>query len=374
MTLALKSDAFHQRIGCLRAGDPDFEGAWQRFLTENGHAGPFYSPLFIEFLLQRGKNRNSRNCSFVLLFDEKPAVIVPLIAEDSKSGKTFLSSNLGFNSLYGPLVAADCSERIRKFLQIEAFDRIDAVAGREGAVKAYMAIDPYTFFNESEYYNYLPEFGYLDASMTTNVVDLRQDIEAIKRKRRRHYKPLINKGLRKLEFRILNDRNIERESFFDYVEQHRRKGKTASRSSATYELQLEMVNTGQATLIAALSKNDVCALNFYQHLNGYVFYSSSVRSEGMGEFDDFASHALLWFSIEYFRKVGFKVFETGYQYYSPQIFDLCGEKDMRISFFKRGFGGQNIALYRGIKYYGLDVLEDDLRRFVAHMESEPGSR
>jgi hypothetical protein len=42
------------------------------------------------------------------------------------------------------------------------------------------------------------------------------------------------------------------------------------------------------------------------------------------------------------------------------MFDTVSDKEAQISFFKRGFGGDNHTLYRGIKYYNVEQKVQEL--------------
>ena len=56
-----------------------------------------------------------------------------------------------------------------------------------------------------------------------------------------------------------------------------------------------------------------------------------------------------------------KYFELGWQKYSQQLLEKFEKKSFNISFFTRGFGGKNIPLFRGIKYYDKLYLKKDFK-------------
>jgi len=56
--------------------------------------------------------------------------------------------------------------------------------------------------------------------------------------------------------------------------------------------------------------------------------------------------------------------EIGHQQLGPQIFDSPSEKEINLSFFKRGFGGNIKTLYRGIKYYDHNYMKKELVEIV----------
>ena len=55
----------------------------------------------------------------------------------------------------------------------------------------------------------------------------------------------------------------------------------------------------------------------------------------------------------------------GWQQFSQQIFDQPSEKDLNLSFFKRGFGGDIITLFRGIKYHRADFMREEITNMLS---------
>ena len=55
----------------------------------------------------------------------------------------------------------------------------------------------------------------------------------------------------------------------------------------------------------------------------------------------------------------------GRQLYSRQLFDHPSQKDLSISFFKSGFGGEVFSLFRGIKYYDNKLRKKELEHHVS---------
>ena len=59
--------------------------------------------------------------------------------------------------------------------------------------------------------------------------------------------------------------------------------------------------------------------------------------------------------------------EIKHHQFGQQVFDHPSSKDINLSFFKRGFGGEIITLYRGIKYYDKEFMEENLNENITNL-------
>ncbi len=346
-------------VGIIHCGEANFEIFWNSFMINNKNSGPFYSLLFQEQILNHSSENQAENLSFVITYELKPVAIVPLIIERKQKYKMF-SAVLSFNTFYGPCISKALGSKFRKKIRSIAFHKIDDLAKKYGASKALISIDPFEYYVEESYYNYLLFYGYMDASISTVLVDLKQSIEKLRAGRRKHYKALINKAYATYKFIVVNKDNPDYKIHEHYRLLHAKASGRITRHKRTFDLQYESLLKGDATLIGVQYNKDILQLDYFDHNNGYVFYSSSADDPDFNESDVVTSHALIWYSIEYFKSKGFKYYELGRQYFYPQFFNNPSEKDINISFFKRGFGGVIIPLFRGIKYYDVELMKTDM--------------
>lgn len=348
----------------VEASAPDFQVMWDAFVSDHGNLGPFYTRTRLEHCVCRAELSGGRNCSFLVRLRGACVGIVPLVLEETTKGR-FFSSAGGFNTLYAPYISPSLGLRERKKVQDHVFEEIDRLAAVHDVKAACMTIDPHQSLTEDSY-NWLCRYGYLDCTITTHIVDLAQNLEMLKARRRRRYKSLINKGLREFKFTVVDQAQYDRTVFDAYVAMHEKAAGRKTRSQTTFEKQDVALRKGEASLIAATYQGKFVHLTFFHHLNGYAYYSSSADDP------DFAlpglptGPAMMWYAIEHFKAAGFKCLETGWQPLGPQLFDPPSRKQLDIAFFKEGFGGRNTALFRGVKYYDKEFMREDL---IARVQS-----
>ena len=332
---------------------------WKLFTDENNNTGPFYDYTFIEQLLGRRDSFFVENCSFIVLFEDIPISITPLFLENSNNIKSF-SYILGFNTVYAPLISKELSNKLRKRVRNMSFNHIDKLAHNNKVLKANMTIDPFCYFTEKEYYNWLLEYGYIDFSITTSIIDLCTEEKDLKKNFRTSYKALINKGLRTYDICIYDSGNITYKVFKEYEKMHEKAAGRTTRNKTSFEIQYDKIKKSKATLTVAMYKNQFVQIIYFDHLNGYVYYSSSAADPYFNQSNVPISYALIWSSIIYFKKMKNQYFEMGWQHNAKQLFQNNNQKDIDISFFKSGFGGFNMPLFRGIKYYDKNTMKNEL--------------
>ncbi|NOQ56124.1 MAG: hypothetical protein GQ477_04965, partial [Nanohaloarchaea archaeon] len=63
------------------------------------------------------------------------------------------------------------------------------------------------------------------------------------------------------------------------------------------------------------------------------------------------NHFLQWKIIEYLKENNFEFYELGWQQYPSQLNMLPTDKEVNISRYKRSFGGFDVSVYGGEKFY-----------------------
>ena len=187
--------------------------------------------------------------------------------------------------------------KIRNF----AFNEIETLA-KNNIDKSILAIDPINYFYEKEYYNYLHSYGYLDATIATQVIDLSISLNTLKRKIRKSYTLLIHKGLKTFEFEIIDKDNANYDVFDNYRLLHEKAAGFTTRGRRSFDSQFDMVKNNFATLILVKFNNRIIHANYFNHNNGYAFYSSSASDPTFNQFKMPVNHAAIWYAISHFKK------------------------------------------------------------------------
>ncbi|OEU67730.1 MAG: hypothetical protein BBJ57_06300 [Desulfobacterales bacterium PC51MH44] len=332
--------------------DSNFKTLWQSFVERNNVSWR-YSPERMEYEKVYCHKTLIQDCSFVIKKDDLPVAICPLFLEEQNEHH-FFSSDLGYQT--APFISSCLSEKQRKKIERLCFEEIDKLAKKNGVVKCMRQIDPVI---GGYSYNVLTKYGYLDASLQTVIVDLRNEIKSLWSTLRKSFKSLINNGKENFNILIMDSENPDYEIHEAYRKLHHKTSGRITRPLKTFDMQFEDLKNDRAILIGLKEKERFVAFSYFSHYQNSVYYGSS------SDDPDYESkipleHCIIWAAIEYYKKRGFSFFEVGVQQFRTQFFDHPSQKDLNICFFKRGFGGKIIPFYRGIKYYDTEVMKQDL--------------
>lgn len=167
-----------------------------------------------------------------------------------------------------------------------------------------------------------------DLSWKTRIIDLRANSYTVSQERwlhvRKSYKSIIHQASKTHCIVKSNDPNDVAVLHFLHTEQAGRE----TRSQRTWDLMAEWVRAGHAYLCTATNSYGVCdgAIYVYAY-KGHDYYGhAATRVKDI-------NHALLWKAIS---TSDAETFGVGWQGHAEN------DKEQRIEFFKRGFGGADV--------------------------------
>jgi len=327
-----------------------FLSRWQEYLDSNLSSYKyllsnidymlFYSTTLVEDL------------SFVVIQNNKCIGICFLPIEKNKN---YLSISLADGYTISPIASNNKAEAF-------IFEEIDKIA-QEQDVKIIK------FFSDSliqEYKNNsnaLLKYNFIDSSSTTGIVDLKSDI--LWTNIRKHYKSMINKVLKDDTFEIfvMNNHNADYSIHEEYRLLHKKCAGVVTRAKETFDKQYEMLENGVATLIGLKYQDKFIGLQYFLHFQKTVVYASGADDPEYTQKGFNIYHPILWKAQEYFKSLSFEYLDYSqpFGYSKVQGFgDYLDDKQLNISYFKRGMGANAKTLYRAIKYYDKELFLNDL--------------
>ena len=340
--------------------DPRFKSLWEKFLHRNIDVSPFYSLAWMEYQIVYSEDRYKDDFSFVAIdASGSVAAICPLYLEQYGDKKRLSYRGEYLESLRAPIVANDLSAKSRHKIRQLLFDEIDQIARRTGAVKCNLIIDPLCGDSQRERYNYLTRYDYLDASLTTVLIDLHKSTSELWKELRSSYKALINKSERIYKIFVMDADSITRPQFEAYCEVHHKAAGRVTRPQRTFDIQYEMLQNNQACLIGVEIDGTWASFAYFLNSKYSAYYGSGAEDPELVTKTPLGP-VMQWAAIKHYAEVGLRYLELDNQYFGSQLFECPSPKDMSISFFKRGFGGSLTPLYRGIKYYDRDAMAAEL--------------
>ena len=353
-------------ISIIDKDNNQFNGLWDLFLQDFEFASPFYSQLWCEYQISYSEDALKKDLSIILVDKNnnfEPLLICPLYLEEYDGIKQLSYRGEYLKVLRTPLISRKISYKQRKKVESYFFTILDNYSKRFEFRKICFLIDPLCQIFETKRYNYLTKYDYYDCSMQTRIIDLSKSVEDLWSSITRHsYRSLINKQSRLYDVIVLDensDKKYLKEIHDTYVEFHHKTAGRITRPIKTFDLQLEMIKNGIGFMIALFYNKKTIGINYYINSQHSGYYASSADDPDI-ELEVPTGHLIQWEAINYMKKIGIKYFELDNQYFGNQIFEHPSQKEISISKFKAGFGGENMPLFRGIKYYDKELFKEEM--------------
>jgi hypothetical protein len=341
----------------IHRNNPEFDQMWETFTDTKSNTSWRYLRKRIEFYKLISNQRLLDDLSFLIIRENKPIAICILFHENIEGNPTFTD----FGSyLPAPIICKSINLKDRKKVQNMCFKKIDELATERNIKKVMFRADALT---EIQPYNFLLNYNYLDTSTNTCLLNLRNPLTDLWSKIRKSYKSLINNGKKKFEVVIIDHMNLDHKIFNLHKELHCKTAGRMTRSDETWDLQFELIKNDNAILIGLKDSDNFVGFSYFAHSHLKAFYGNS------SDDPDYNSnipleHTIIWAAVEYYSNRKYEILELGYQHFGQQVFDHPTEKDIKISFFKRGFSDWIYRVPCGVRYYDKEYLQEDLQNNV----------
>ncbi len=308
----------------VRSNEDQFNILYSNF---HNHCCPtaLLSLLDIRFQIEYATDIEYINRSFLIC--EKEKVLAAFVASiQIPTGKM---DAFGRDSLYFESPDLDKPEKkqIRKALNKELTCLVE-----DELIQKFTFTDMGANKTISPVVSFFLDKGAVLSNHLTQIVDLYQTEAELKSDLRKRYKSMINWGLKNLSIQVLDNRNINYLDSEAFRQLHISVAGRETRSKKTWDTQFEQVKSGEAFILTGRLDNKLVTCAHFNRTSKMCFYSvgASVREL----FEKPISHAILWSAILYAKEQGCRYFDLG-----EQLFTSGTPKEINISKFKRGFGG-----------------------------------
>jgi hypothetical protein len=336
---------------------------WDKFCVQSDDAWFWYTTKWIEFFLKLRPEFNSQQKSFMIKNNNDILAICPLILNkifDEESEMKYYSFNLPNGNT--PALINGLSFKQKNKILTNIFNYVDELAWELGVQKSRFTSSPLSpsFLSENQY-NFLTKFGYLDTTLNTQILDLSLKHTKIFNEMRKGHRYDIRRGERTFDVKIFNKDNITKEIFDLYRTLHHKAANRVTRPLVTFEMMYHWIIDGHAILCGASFNSEYVSFALINIYKKGAYYSSACNDPDL-ELGIPASHIIQWNIIKWLKENGFRFYELGLQQFGTQLFDFPSEKDLSISFFKRGFGGFTIPFFSGERYYDKTFFEQVIKK------------
>ena len=350
---------------------PDRYAEWDQFCLASPDAWFWHTSQWLEYTLHYRPELQPVSESFLCLRDSSVVAICPLIVETRGSGADSIREfSYGSDAAPAPALAGSLSEKFRKEILQRVFAQVDELASKIKVVRASFRMSPIApsfWRSDAQKPNPLLKFGFSDISLASQVIDLQPDELQLLRAMRKGHRADITRAERTLQADILDRENIAHERFESYRRLHHKAAGRVTRPSETFEMMRQWITQGTAILCAAsLDGVDVEFALVSLYKDG-AYYSSSCEDPEHNHLP--IGHLLQWKVVQWLKQRGIRKYEIGLQVYSSQPHMIASDKELKIAFFKRGFGGFAVPFWRGEKFYDrrycLTILTQRAEKFAA---------
>ena len=304
---------------------------FKEFIFKNAKS-PLYSPLNILYSAEYENTACFTDLSFGIKFKEELLAVFTLFLKRDIDGKEFLDG-CGRPALF--TIKSNLGDKEIKTIKSFVRDRLNEIFAEYSnvGIRYYETMDENGGISIPSLF--LLENGAAIKHELSSEIDLKHPIVKLSSDIRKSYKSLINWGSKNLQLRVLDATTIQKDDMDKFRELHIQVAGKETRSRKTWDLMYDMIIANEAFMIDGFWEGQYVTASFFIYNKNYCYYgvSASVREL----FDKPLLHAPMWKAMEYSKNKGILYFETGLQVFSG--FGGVSKKEVDISTFKRGFGG-----------------------------------
>ena len=255
---------------------------------------------------------------------------------------------------------------LEKRIEKKIFEEINNIVKILNIQKIKFYLDPLVLEYKNKF-NTLLEYGFINASTSDCLIDLKLSQQELWKNLRKSYKALINNALKNNDFEIvIIDKNNPDHNIHELYRDLHKKCAGNTRVKETFDKQFEMLKNDLASLIGLKLKDKFIGFNYFFHYKKTVIYASGADDPQYENSKIPIYHVILWIAIKYYKKREFEYFEFS----QPCGFntingfdDYMDNKQISISHFKRGMGTKMTSTFRGIKYFNNLLFQNDIDKF-----------
>ena len=315
----------------VHASDPLFDSLWRELWKADEFQHPFLSDLDVEYMKEYAKESKFEDVSFLIVEQQAPIVGARMAIRTNPAGEKELSG-FGRPIMYCESSGIDAGRRAGAHTVFRT--EIQRLESKERpATSVYRELRPIL----SPWGSHLLEIGAQAKPHFTQVIDLPASESELRSRVRKSYKSLINWGEKHLQLALRDCASVTSDDIEAFRLLHVEVAGRETRSRRTWELQLEMVRQKEAFLILGRFDEALVTAALFIHSPRYCYYGVSASKREL--FEKPLAHVVLWKAIQHAKEIGCRWFETGDQLFLAQTAPPPTTKELGISAFKKGFGG-----------------------------------
>ncbi|PIR74183.1 MAG: hypothetical protein COU35_03945 [Candidatus Magasanikbacteria bacterium CG10_big_fil_rev_8_21_14_0_10_47_10] len=303
--------------------------------------------------------------SFVVVHDGQIVGGIPLIEMSEQGTRVFgLNGQPGPNPIFAPLLGDKQKKKAQKML----FEELDGLATDHGVKRCAVSYSPLMLCASERNTlkaNPLVQFGFLDTSWISQCMLLDAPLDSLKKGIRHGHQYDLKRGEKVLRTEIFDASVLTRDIYVQYENLHEKAAGRKTRSSLTFDMMENFIRDRNAFLIGAKQGENWVGFAYFYIYNKHAYLGSACNDPDASTLP--IAHCIQWAAIEYMHRQQVSSYEVGWQDYGPTLLSVPSQKEIDISKFKRGFGGEPVTVFAGEKYYDkeyfLEVYTDRMNAY-----------
>ena len=318
---------------------------------------------WMDYSLVYRPDLESQSLSFFVYDGKEVAALCPLTLETTKAkGKSFKTFSIGGGWLPAPAItnqslALKNMDQVLHFI----FDKITELAEKNQVAKVSYRLNPFVLADghKANRSNWLSNFGFIPHMFNTQIIDTGNQPEQLFREMRKGHRSDIKRAEELgLTCHIYYGDECSQNIFHRYEALHEKAAGRLTRPESTFEMMYQWVKDGYAFLIGVKRQDEFIGFSVMLLYKDFAYYGSSCNHPDYPELP--ISHLIQWHTLKWLHEKGTKFYEIGWQFYTSTPFYQPSEKEKNIARFKRGFGGFQIPLFIGEKYFSKDLFLEEM--------------
>ncbi len=319
-------------MNLVRATDAKFPELWSRLYAGDLLQYPLLTPLDVEYSKEYASGSKFEDVSFIAEENGAPLMGLRIAVREHPDGRREISG-FGRHLVFVEGKIPDAPQRdgaagmVREELQ-------KILQAHEGAPAFYFELRP----TLSPVGRLLLDAGGTATARFTQLIDLSAPETQLRSQIRKSYKSLLNWGSKNLALRLLDHSNVTPEAMEQFRQLHIEVAGRETRSKQSWDMQLEMIRQQEAFMVLGELEGRLVTAGLFLHSAKYCLYGVSASKREL--FEKPLGHIILWTAILQAKKIGCHYFELGEQLFPRQGATPPTAKELNISGFKKGFGGE----------------------------------
>ncbi|NQZ06905.1 MAG: hypothetical protein HRT35_07060 [Algicola sp.] len=312
----------------------EFNPYKQSLLQQTSDISPFYQPINVEYYRDYF-GRGDDDLSFIIELG-KAGLLLVLVSKPVNGVCDYFGLPLKLVWQPGLTITQQ-----RGALKV-AFKQLDKITNDHQAVIRYE--EPLSG-QVSAFCRRLLSKGALPSTQYQQVIDLTWPEEELLPGMRKIYRANVRWGEANMSYRLLTADNVKPNEIEAFRQLHIEVAGKETRSTNSWALQQQMIEQGEGFAIYGYLEERLVATGLFVYNQHTCYYGVGAYARDL--FDKSISHALVWRGILQAKAMGCTQMIMGDAHFG-QIAKpdghLPADKDLTISHFKQGFGGELVAV------------------------------